>query len=1796
MARVRRGADIPPAAPPISGVFSDYYSTKAVKFEVVTRFEPGEAGPLGFVFQMTTLYDGTSMLRVTKLSGRAAACPHACVDMLLAGVQVAEEARKDVTRMSEEEVLTLKGEERRPLTLFFQHPWEVHPDGKGGVYFYHTTTDESVWTEPPEIEDLPVAAGSNDVLLLAYRRAKQEEQERMLALQSASSEATKFEVVTRFEPGEAGPLGFVFQMTTLYDGTSMLRVTKLSGRAAACPHACVDMLLAGIQVAEEARKDVTRMSEEEVLTLVREERRPLTLFFQHPWEVHPDGKGGVYFYHTTTDEPVWKKPPEIEGLPVAAGSTAAAASVSAGRSLSLLIQAGDLTGPEAAETRFDGITSVEQLTVALKQHLGISPEVAICVLYFDEDFQEFSQACIFEDVPDACKIRVIPDPTAVPPSQPVAIVEPEPQLDGKTEIDAILACAQEDGVEWMRSKVMYTGDGRAGKSHLHRNVAGEPPTAPLDSTVGMDTLTLECKAMRTGECAGTWSKYTCEDGVGAAVLALATAGAMAQERGAPTTDTGSMSESVDALLSRPAAQDAASFAAGRGKVLALTEGDFDEAVSPMHAAAAGFEPKPPHTQRPLNPQRVAVELEPELEPELHRELEPEPELPAQSATNLQSDMHSYLRSQSLPESPCPRPQEEMEAAIRMIPGCAKALDSLILEGWDLGGQRIFFTLHHLYMTRFSVFCVLFDMRQLCHDAVSRFPDAFQGVPPGVEVRQYALGVLRFWLNSIVVHTVGADDDSCAPFVLVGTHKDIVHSAQDHAQISAQLQDTFSTHPAWPQLQYNDGLNASALGSGQKTLLWFFPINNLVGTADPMFSEFLATVEKAVRAEDYVHRRVPIAWYRLYDELQKLLVAEHSTVTFAHALELARIVGLPSHPTRTAETELRALLRFLHELGILMYFDEQGLRDVIVLDPQWLIDAATKIICDVTIHSLPEHRIAAKTMQKSWNKLLRKATLNSELLSVLWKTHSEATRVQLLMLMQKFGLIMPQRQQSSFLVPSLLKDSQDSERRIYDTAVAAGALPDAQHAAYFVFSLRAQLDLDEAVDTAQLREFGFLPIGFFPRVLGKCVEWSQCTHGAPPQLTRTSSVLAFGADRFMLNELPDWNAIRLVLLQDNVGVVERVSALIQEVIAECMPHLQCQLMLPSPPPPAATTFAAAAAATNTMYPPAEDGHMLPLELVRVAASTDGSDAGLWTGQHQLTQRQIQDAYSLWLPSVGQLRGYDIMISYRHEARQDTECALKLCDGCGSGDFLFGTRRRNLRVFLDAIRLSIGNRFVDDIMRAMLRSRVVCPVISAAATTRMESIHVGHDTLDWVLVEWILAIELQQLGKVLTIVPILLGEADGGGMRSFYDRDSTGCTPLERLPTVVPGPELLKVRSFLREQGLEPTAELATRTVRETVELLAKEFLAIQAWEWCGDGTIDLHGVSSAIPSSPRPDDGVETTTDAGIFYMFEQCTKAVAAAAQGTLGSGPGQRSEADDDKADAVALATTGRQRSAGPAVVGLSLNCVHHLFLSHKQSNGGPTVAWLEAKFNQRNLLSWYDNAQEDRTLDGMMAGVRDASVFLLFLTDGTTDRRFVQKELRQAFLLRKPFILIEETDDRFGKPDYGKERQPTLHVDDDTGRPILSQEQIDWLFNECTGIPVRRQAHELPGFLNEVVRQTRHACSGDGKRPPPQLSGVAEGVPPQPSPAPAPAPAAAAAAPAPVPAPTPEVAAVASVVLNWSVDQLAQWLTDVMKLPVVATATVEEEIDGAASLQMLREDWMELGGIAGFKAAKIIAGLQKK
>jgi hypothetical protein len=55
-----------------------------------------------------------------------------------------------------------------------------------------------------------------------------------------------------------------------------------------------------------------------------------------------------------------------------------------------------------------------------------------------------------------------------------------------------------------------------------------------------------------------------------------------------------------------------------------------------------------------------------------------------------------------------------------------------------------------------------------------------------------------------------------------------------------------------------------------------------------------------------------------------------------------------------------------------------------------------------------------------------------------------------------------------------------------------------------------------------------------------------------------------------------------------------------------------------------------------------------------------------------------------------------------------------------------------------------------------------------------------------------------------------------------------------------------------------------------------------------------------------------------------------------------------------------------------------------------------------------------------------------------------------------------------------------------------------------------------------------------------------------------------------------------------------LSAWAATVLNLPAIGAAITEAEVDGATALEMLREDWMELGA-SGLQAAKVIGGLKK-
>ncbi|CAE7792749.1 unnamed protein product [Symbiodinium microadriaticum] len=102
---------------------------------------------------------------------------------------------------------------------------------------------------------------------------------------------------------------------------------------------------------------------------------------------------------------------------------------------------------------------------------------------------------------------------------------------------------------------------------------------------------------------------------------------------------------------------------------------------------------------------------------------------------------------------------------------------------------------------------------------------------------------------------------------------------------------------------------------------------------------------------------------------------------------------------------------------------------------------------------------------------------------------------------------------------------------------------------------------------------------------------------------------------------------------------------------------------------------------------------------------------------------------------------------------------------------------------------------------------------------------------------------------------------------------------------------------------------------------------------------------------------------------------------------------------------------------------CTWDFFLSHKQSNAQDAVQNLRMAISERMpACSFWLDIEQDPTVPGMCHGVSNSKNFLLFLTQGVTESKFCQMEMRWAMQSDKNIVLVAETDERHGKPVLGE------------------------------------------------------------------------------------------------------------------------------------------------------------------------------
>jgi leucine-rich repeat kinase 2 len=156
--------------------------------------------------------------------------------------------------------------------------------------------------------------------------------------------------------------------------------------------------------------------------------------------------------------------------------------------------------------------------------------------------------------------------------------------------------------------------------------------------------------------------------------------------------------------------------------------------------------------------------------------------------------------------------------------------------------------------------------------------------------------LEFWLSSISCHAPGA------PIFVVGTHID---------QVSKYFLNQKSLKMRFPQIEG-----------------FFFVSNSSMKGVGVLAKKLVAVTLQ----QNYIGEKIPETWFN-FETAIKAMSKSKALISFSELVQLAEASSLFS------EQEILQATRFLNDLGTVQYFESTGLKDYIVINPQWIVSGS-----------------------------------------------------------------------------------------------------------------------------------------------------------------------------------------------------------------------------------------------------------------------------------------------------------------------------------------------------------------------------------------------------------------------------------------------------------------------------------------------------------------------------------------------------------------------------------------------------------------------------------------------------------------------------------------------------------------------------------------------------------------------------------------------------------------------------------------------------------------------------------------
>ncbi|CAC5398288.1 unnamed protein product [Mytilus coruscus] len=312
--------------------------------------------------------------------------------------------------------------------------------------------------------------------------------------------------------------------------------------------------------------------------------------------------------------------------------------------------------------------------------------------------------------------------------------------------------------------------------------------------------------------------------------------------------------------------------------------------------------------------------------------------------------------------------------------------------WDFAGQRDFYATHQVFLSKHAVFLLVTDSLEFttAENQGIDFEDSAQYV--------------SFWFDAIHCYWSTTKKGRLdPPIIVVCTNEDQFKEPSEREKRQKKFKENL-----------REVLNKQEK-KGHLRNIYF--ISN-TEDSDIVFEEIRKEISSlAMDMEDW-GKDCPLKWLLFQQVLLKL---KDNNVPISSTKALLKIAK-HKDINISEDNEVKQCLQYCHDIGTVVYFDEENLADHVILDPKWLINAFRCLVSD-KIDNVIE-------VSDDWQTLKDTGLLTDSLISRLFRKESELKfdehKTHLLEVMKRFDIIVNLKNSNALYMPCMIKSCSFSE--------------------------------------------------------------------------------------------------------------------------------------------------------------------------------------------------------------------------------------------------------------------------------------------------------------------------------------------------------------------------------------------------------------------------------------------------------------------------------------------------------------------------------------------------------------------------------------------------------------------------------------------------------------------------------------------------------------------------------------------------------------------------------------------------